>query len=72
MRSGSRVSLVHADDIDWIEATSAYASPHAGGETHLLHETLASLEQRLDPERFVRIHRSSIVRLDRVAELRVP
>jgi two-component system LytT family response regulator len=46
------------------------ASKHAGGRAHLLRETMAVLEQRLDPAKFLRIHRSRIVRLDCIQELR--
>jgi two-component system, LytTR family, response regulator len=69
IRLGHRVQLVHADDIDWIEAQGDYAGLHAGAQMHLLRESLQRLGGRLDPARFARIHRSTIVRLDRVAEL---
>jgi two-component system LytT family response regulator len=69
VRVGHRVRLVHADQIDWIEAQGDYAGLHAGGQMHLLRDTLQRLAARLDPAQFVRIHRSSIVRLDRIAEM---
>lgn len=69
MRLGQRVQLVHADEIDWIEAQGDYAGLHVGGQTHLLRESLQRLGGQLDPARFARIHRSTIVRLDRVAEM---
>jgi two-component system, LytTR family, response regulator len=69
VRSEGRVELVDVGAIDWIEAADNYVVLHAGGRTHVLRETLARLEQRLDPEEFVRIHRSAIVRLDRVVRL---
>jgi two-component system LytT family response regulator len=69
VRLGHRVRLVRADEIDWIEAHGDYAGLHAGGQLHLLRETLQRLAGRLDPTQFVRIHRSAIVRLDRVAEM---
>ena len=59
-----------ADEIDWIEADDYYAAIHARGGRHLIRESLASLEQRLDRDRFVRAHRSAIVNIDRVRELR--
>ena len=62
--------LLDASEIDWIQAEDYYAAVHALGKRHLIRESLASLEQRLDPARFVRVHRSAIVRLDRVRELR--
>lgn len=70
IRSGGRVRFVKTADIDWIEAADYYARIHAGKRTHLLREPLSSLEERLDPERFARVHRSAIVNLDRVREMR--
>jgi two-component system LytT family response regulator len=61
--------VVNALEIDWIEAADYYVTIHAAGKSHLLRETLATLEQRLDPERFVRVHRSAIVNIDRVREI---
>ncbi len=69
IRSGGRVQFLRADEIDWIGAAGNYAEIHAGRETHLLRETMAALEARLDPEKFLRIHRSAIVNFDRVREL---
>jgi two-component system LytT family response regulator len=69
VRLGHRVRLVHADQVDWIEAQGDYAGLHVGERLHLLREPLQRLAGRLDPAQFVRIHRSAIVRLDRVAEL---
>jgi len=62
--------LLDTDEIDWIEADDYYAAIHARGRRHLIRESLASLEQRLDAGRFVRAHRSAIVNIDRVRELR--
>ncbi|NOT07318.1 MAG: response regulator transcription factor [Gemmatimonadales bacterium] len=61
--------VLDTSEIDWIEARDYYARVHAGGRRHLIRESLASLEARLDPGRFVRVHRSAILRLDRVREL---
>jgi two-component system LytT family response regulator len=65
--------VVDADEIDWIEAADYYVSLHvstgAGPATHLLRETMDDLEQQLDPQRFVRVHRSAIVNIDRVREI---
>ncbi|HEX2190413.1 MAG TPA: LytTR family DNA-binding domain-containing protein [Longimicrobiaceae bacterium] len=69
VRRGGRVQVVHADEIDWVEAAGDYVSLHAGGATHLLRETMAALEARLDPARFLRIHRSTIVNVERIREL---
>jgi two-component system LytT family response regulator len=62
--------VLDVDEIDWIQAEDYYAAVHALGRRHLIRESLASLEQRLDPNRFVRVHRSAIVRLERVREMR--
>jgi two-component system, LytTR family, response regulator len=62
--------VLDADEIDWIEADDYYAAIHARGRRHLIRESLASLEQRLESSRFVRVHRSAIVNVDRVRELR--
>ena len=70
VRLGGRRMFVAVADIDWIEASDYYVRLHAGGRSHLLRETLQELADRLDPRRFVRVHRSAMVAVDRVAELR--
>jgi len=70
VRAGRRSWLVGIDEVDWIEADRYYATLHVRGQTHLVRETMASLAARLDAARFVRIHRSTIVNLRRVRELR--
>lgn len=70
VRTGSRVTFVLADEIDWIEAVGDYAALHVGNKSPLLRETLNALEARLDPEKFVRIHRSAIIQVSRICELR--
>jgi two-component system LytT family response regulator len=69
VRTGTRITFVLADEIDWIEAAGDYASLHVGNRTHLLRETLNNLEARLDPARFVRVHRSTIIQAARIREL---
>ena len=69
IKSGGRVSIVPVRDIDWIEAKGDYMRLHAGKASHLLRETMQRLEEELDPVRFVRIHRSTIVNIDRIKEL---
>ncbi len=69
VKTGRRLVFVHADEIDWIEAAGDYASLHVGRKTHLVRETLHNLEKRLDPARFLRIHRSTIVAADRIQEM---
>ena len=71
MRSGERFDLVPVDTIDWIEAADNYVQLHCGAARHLLGETLTSLERRLDPRRFLRIHRSRIVNASRVVAVHV-
>ncbi len=69
LRSGGEIYFIKAEEIDWIEAEGDYMKFHAGGRVHLLRETMANLEDRLDPKRFIRIHRSTIVNIDRVKKL---
>ncbi len=69
VRSQERLFFVRTAEIDWIEAAGNYAKLHVGGRTHLIRETMARLEEGLDPARFARIHRSTIVNLDRVREM---
>jgi two-component system, LytTR family, response regulator len=69
VKSEGRVSFVRAEEIDWIEAAGNYLRLHVGKDTHLLRETMSKLEARLNPRQFLRIHRSTIVNLDRIREL---
>jgi len=69
VKSAGRTVFVRVDEVDWIEADDYYAKLHVAGKTHLLRETMASLEARLEPTRFFRVHRSAIVNLDRVREV---
>jgi two-component system, LytTR family, response regulator len=66
---GSRFRFIDTDDIDYITAAANYAEVHAGGHTFVLRETMTSLEARLDPRRFLRIHRSRIVRLTCIEDI---
>lgn len=70
VRESGRTFFVAVDDIEWIEAIGDYAGLHVKGRTHMLRESMAVLESRLDPTKFTRIHRSAIVRLDCVTALR--
>lgn len=70
VKSGRRVVLVDTADIEWLEAADNYVRVHVAGARHLLRETIRSLEAQLDPAHFIRIHRSAIVNLERVRELR--
>ena len=70
VRVGSRIQVVLTDDIEWIAAAGDYAELHCSGRCHLLRETMNALELKLDPLQFLRIHRSKIVRVGCVRELR--
>jgi two-component system LytT family response regulator len=69
IKAAGRIYFLETSEIDWIEAEGNYVSVHSGKKSHLLRETISSLESQLDPKKFVRIHRSSIVRLDFIQEL---
>jgi two-component system, LytTR family, response regulator len=64
--TGHRSVFIRTEDIDWIEAERNYIRLHVGGRTHLLRENLSRIESALDPEKFCRIHRSTIVNIDRI------
>lgn len=70
VRSPGALRVVPVADVLWIEADGDYARLHLAKEEHLLRETMSALEARLDPERFVRLHRSYFARIDQVRELR--
>ncbi|WBS01400.1 LytTR family DNA-binding domain-containing protein [Pseudoduganella sp. SL102] len=70
VRYGSRLVFVDVEDVEWIDAAGDYATLHAGGREYLVRTALHRLVESLDPAAFARVHRSAIVRLDRVAELR--
>jgi len=67
--TGAKTVVIPCADIDWIEAADYYARLHCGGKSYLLRESLAALEQKLDPAQFFRVHRSAIVQLDRILEI---
>ncbi len=69
VRSGSGVAILPCVSIDYVKAEDDYVLLVAGGTRHLKHETMASVESRLDPRRFVRIHRSFLVNVDRLARV---
>jgi len=69
IKASGRVVLLKVGEIDFIEADGNYAKLHVGRKSHLLREKMHDLEGRLDPAKFVRIHRSIIVNLDRIKEL---
>jgi two-component system LytT family response regulator len=68
-KNGNTDSVVCVGDIEWIEAADYYVCLHAGGKRHLLRESIKALEAKLDPNKFVRLHRSAIVNIDHVREI---
>jgi two-component system LytT family response regulator len=69
IRESSRVFFLSVDEIDWINAQGNYIQIHTEGSAHLLRETMKGIETKLDPEKFLRIRRSTIVRIERIKEL---
>lgn len=69
VRNGSAVTFVRVEDVDFIEGQGDYIGLHVGGKVHLLRESLTALEARLDRARFLRIHRSIIIQIDRIVRV---
>ncbi|HKB88902.1 MAG TPA: LytTR family DNA-binding domain-containing protein, partial [Opitutaceae bacterium] len=69
LKSSGEIFFLKPEEIDWIEAEGDYMKFHVAGRSHLLRETMARLEARLDGRTFIRIHRSTIVNIDRVRKL---
>jgi len=69
VRSGGRTLFLGVNEIDWIEAEGNYVRLHVGKESHLMRETMNAIGQQLDPQQFQRIHRATIVHLERVREI---
>ncbi len=69
IKGNGRVFFLPTRDIDWIEAAGNYLKLHVNGEGHMIRQTMAAMESDLDPSLFVRIHRSTIVNIDRIKEL---
>ena len=69
VKTGGRTFFLRVAEIDWIEAADYYVKIHAGKTSHLLRESMNTLETRLDPAQFFRVHRSAIVNLDCIREL---
>jgi two-component system LytT family response regulator len=70
IKSSGRIYFIRIQDIDWCEASGNYVRLHIGEQTHLVRGTMSHLESQLDPAQFVRIHRSAIVNVERIQELR--
>lgn len=69
VKSVGRVFFLKVDEIDWIEAAGNYVKLHTGREAHMIRETMNGIEGKLDPDKFLRIHRSTVVNIDRIKEL---
>jgi two-component system LytT family response regulator len=69
VKSAGRIFFLGVDEIDWIEAVDAYVRLHVGPETHLVRGTMSGLEAKLDPAKFLRVHRSRIVNIASIKEL---
>lgn len=69
VRDGAQVHVIPVDRVDLLEAQDDYVAVHEGGRTHLKHQTLAELAEGLDPARFVRVHRSFVVNVERIARI---
>ncbi len=70
IRDGAKTTCVDVDAIDWIDAAGDYMCVHSGGDTHVLRGTMKRLEELLDPEMFIRVHRSAIVNRHRIRSMR--
>lgn len=70
IKNNGRIFFLKTEEIDWISAEGNYVNLHVKKDSYLLRETISSLESQLNPQRFARIHRSQIVNLDRIRELR--
>lgn len=70
IKTNGRVIFLRTEEIDWIEAEGNYVRLHVGKDSYLQRDTIGSMEAKLDPTQFPRIHRSAIVNIDRVQELR--
>ena len=69
VKAAGRIFFLGVGEIDWVEAADNYVRLHSGRDSHLLRETMSSIEKRLDPALFLRVHRSTIVNVRRIKEL---
>jgi two-component system, LytTR family, response regulator len=70
IKSGGRIYFLKIEEIDWIEGAGDYLTLHSGTQTHLIRETMGNFHAKLDPQIFLRIHRSTIVNIERITEIR--
>jgi two-component system LytT family response regulator len=69
IRDGDQITIVPVADIDWVDAAGDYMCVHAGGQTHVMRITMKDLERQLDPSVFQRIHRSTLININRIVKL---
>lgn len=69
IKSAGRISFLKTAEVDWIEAAGNYVRLHVARESHMLRETMSAIEGKLDPGKFVRIHRGAVVNLERIKDL---
>lgn len=69
VKAAGDIYFIRAEEIDWIDAAGNYTALHVGGKKHLIRDTMKSVESKLDPRKFVRVHRSAIINLDRLRKL---
>jgi two-component system, LytTR family, response regulator len=69
IKSGGRIYFLKTEEIDWVEGTSNYLTLHSANGTHLIRETMGAFHAKLDPKKFLRIHRSTIVNIDRIKDI---
>ncbi len=69
VKTAGRVLLLKSEDVDWVEAADNYVVLHVGPDTHMLRETMTSIEGRLPEGKFIRVNRSTIVNIDRIKEM---
>ena len=70
IKSGGRIYFLKIEEIDWVEGAGDYLSLHSGSQTHLIRDTMGNLQAKLDPRKFLRTHRSTIVNIDRIKDIR--
>jgi two-component system, LytTR family, response regulator len=69
IKAKDHISIISSDEIDWIESAGDYVYVHSNSRKHIVRETLTSLEEKMDPRRFARIHRSAIVNIEKIKSL---
>lgn len=70
IKSGGRIYFLKTEEIDWVEGAGDYLTLHSGSQTHLIRETMGNFHAKLDPQKFLRIHRSTIVNIERIKDIR--